>query len=305
MDGRERLDPAERNVRVILWVLAAVLMLSAAAYQRRTGPTYPLRGDYEHAGRAYEYELIRTETMDVDARIELPAPSSGVTGTLVYRRYPSEDPPSAQAMRLEREAASGAWHLVARMPHQPAAGKMAYHVVLVSDGNEIRIPAAGEGEVVLRYKGQVPTLVLGPHVVLMFLALLIGLRAGFAAVLERSGVRGLSWTTLAGLTLGGMILGPLVQKHAFGEYWTGFPSGYDLTDNKTLIMWASWLVACVALALARSRRQEFFGRLAIVVATLITMGVYLVPHSLGGSELDYAQVDAGIPPAEAIEQGDR
>jgi hypothetical protein len=44
-----------------------------------------------------------------------------------------------------------------------------------------------------------------------------------------------------------MILGPVVQKFAFGEYWTGFPFGTDLTDNKTLIAFIGWIIALVAV----------------------------------------------------------
>ena len=39
-----------------------------------------------------------------------------------------------------------------------------------------------------------------------------------------------------------------VQKAAFGAYWTGFPFGYDLTDNKTVLMWLAWVLAALAMA---------------------------------------------------------
>ncbi|MCK7537691.1 MAG: hypothetical protein MZV63_45435 [Marinilabiliales bacterium] len=43
----------------------------------------------------------------------------------------------------------------------------------------------------------------------------------------------------------GMILGPVVQKYAFGDLWTGIPFGWDLTDNKTLIAVFAWILAVV------------------------------------------------------------
>jgi hypothetical protein len=33
------------------------------------------------------------------------------------------------------------------------------------------------------------------------------------------------------------------------------------------------------------------------------LGVYLVPHSLRGSELDYAKLKKGVTPAEAVKTG--
>jgi len=101
------------------------------------------------------------------------------------------------------------------------------------------------------------------------------------------------------LTAGGMVLGPIVQKHAFGHYWTGFPAGRDLTDNKMLIMWLAWVGAVGVVALGPNDGRVV-KRLAVVVAALAMTGAYLIPHSMRGSELDHAAVDAGVDPAEAI-----
>lgn len=75
-----------------------------------------------------------------------------------------------------------------------------------------------------------------------------------------------------------MILGPLVQKYAFGAYWTGWPVGTDLTDNKTLIALIGWLAA--ALALRTVPRPGVW----IVLAAVLMLGVFMIPHSLRGSE---------------------
>jgi hypothetical protein len=162
----------------------------------------------------------------------------------------------------------------------------------------------GEGTIVLRYKDPVPKPLLGAHVAFMFFAILIGMRAGLGALFGGTGVRAHSWVALGLMTVGGMILGPFVQKYAFGEYWTGFPSGYDLTDNKTLIMWLAWIVACGALARTAKPDALGLGRRAVVVAAAIVMSVvYLIPHSLRGSELDYDSVDQGVPAEDAIGVG--
>jgi hypothetical protein len=85
------------------------------------------------------------------------------------------------------------------------------------------------------------------------------------------------WLLLAG----GMVLGPLVQKYAFGELWTGVPFGWDLTDNKTLISVIVWVVAVI---LNRKKERPAY----TIAAALILLLVYSIPHSLFGSELDYA-----------------
>ena len=39
----------------LLWVGAVLIMAGAAIYQRRTGPTYPLRGEVAVGADAYRY----------------------------------------------------------------------------------------------------------------------------------------------------------------------------------------------------------------------------------------------------------
>jgi hypothetical protein len=174
--------------------------------------------------------------------------------------------------------------------------------MLDSEGSEVRVPSASREPPVIRFKGDVPAAWLIPHVLLMFLAILIGVRAGLGAVFRPRGLRGLAWITVAGITLGGLVLGPIVQRYAFGEYWTGFPFGYDLTDNKTLIMWLAWAGACLALR-RREAPVSWPRRGAVLGAAAVMLAVYLIPHSLRGSELDYEQLDRGVPAHEAIKTG--
>ena len=76
-------------------------------------------------------------------------------------------------------------------------------------------------------------------------------------------------------------MGPVVEKFAFGEYWTGFPFGMDLTDNKSLIAFVLWIIAWAGNRKGAQRRY------LVVAATVVNLVMALIPHSLGGSELDY------------------
>ena len=86
--------------------------------------------------------------------------------------------------------------------------------------------------------------------------------------------------TLGCLVFGGMVLGPLVQKYAFGVYWAGFPFDWDLTDNKLLIGVLAWLMG-VGFSWKSDKKWP------TVTAAIILFGVYLIPHSMQGSEFDY------------------
>jgi hypothetical protein len=282
-----------------LWILAFVLMLSAAVYQRYTGPTYRLRGSYPAGDGPVHYRLIRSAYSKSDTVVSIPAPA-GVTGDLVYRRYPTED--DFSRVPLERRGEQ----LVGVLPAQPPAGKLEYHLELMTPAGPVVAPDTGENAVI-RFKGWVPAWVLILHVAFMFFGVLVAWRAGIGALFSGRGIRKLSWAALALFTVGGLLLGPWVQKYAFDDWWTGIPFGWDLTDNKTLVMWLAWVFAL--LAINRGTKRDAAGdgatggktaRLAVVIASIVTVAVYLIPHSMAGSQLDYGAVDRGVAPADAI-----
>lgn len=272
--------------RPLLWLVAVILMVIAAVFQRTTGPTYPTRGSFAVGGQQFPYRLIRSAETTDPARLVLPDPGlSDFSASLHYRRFKTDDTLSTMPFAKEGDE----W--AAYLPIQPAAGKMEYYVTLSADGAAQRIPV-GDDSVVLRYKDPVPLEVLLPHVLIMFFSMLFGLRAGLGALFAPTGMRRFVTWSLIGMTVGGMILGPIVQNFAFGAYWTGFPFGGDLTDNKTLIMWLCWLVAAIVVRQG-SRASQSVKRLVVVASALVMIGVYLIPHSLRGSELDYSEPEAG------------
>jgi hypothetical protein len=123
----------------------------------------------------------------------------------------------------------------------------------------------------------------------MFMAMLFSTLAGLMSLIRFPLYRKYAIWTLILLTIGGMIMGPLVQNYAFGEYWTGIPFGWDLTDNKTLIAYIFWIVAVVV---NRKKEKPLF----VALAALVLLLIFSIPHSLFGSELDYStgQVTQGI-----------
>jgi hypothetical protein len=297
MRGKEKTPGRGRNVS--LWVVAFVLMLSAGVYQRYTGPTYRLRGSYSVGDEVVKYRLVRSAYSTADTVVVIPAPV-GVAGDLVYRRYPTED--EFTRVPLERRGEE----LIGTLPAQPPAGKLEYHLELMTPAGPAVAPDTGENAVI-RFKGWVPAWVLILHVAFMFFGVLVAWRAGLGALLSGEGIRKLSWAALILFSVGGLLLGPWVQKYAFDDWWTGVPFGWDLTDNKTLVMWLAWVLALLAIGHGTKRDAADGGstgekkaRFAVVIAAIVTVAVYLIPHSMAGSQLDYDAVDRGVAPEEAI-----
>lgn len=269
---------------ILLWVLALVITLASAYYQRKTGPTYPIDGATKIEGSDIRYSLARSHGGDGDQPVTLLNPGGDVTGELAYKRYKTTD--EWTRLPLVRDGDT----LRAWLPHQPPAGKLEYFIELDELGGTHRIP--DHESIVTRFKGAVPGWALIPHVIAMFLAMFVSTRAGLEAFSSKGRLRGLTIWATGLLVFGGLIFGPIVQKYAFGAFWTGFPFGTDLTDNKTLIAFIAWAVALAAVwSTERSARQPF-RRWFVLAAAVVTLLVYLIPHSMMGSELDYAKLDA-------------
>jgi len=259
----------------LFWFLAVVITLGSAVYQRRTGPTHPLKGKAVIDGTEVKYELLRSAETLRDAEVAVPAPAP-IAGWLEWKRYPTED--EWTRVPLVREGD----RLVGHLPKQPAAGKVAYKVHLGQD--EAAPPITGDDPVILRYKDPVPAWVFIPHVIIIFAGMLFSTAAGLAALDRKRDPRRFVLWTVASLFVGGFILGPLMQKFAFGVAWTGFPLGTDLTDNKTLIAFLFWIVALIA------GRKGKPARPFVIAASLVTLLIFLIPHSLLGSEYDYSKL---------------
>jgi hypothetical protein len=262
--------------KIVLWVLAIFITIASAVYQRITGPTYPIRGSIIMGEQTISYRLLRSEVTSKDAAVQLAVVDTTISGYVKYKRYRSHDDWSLIPLVREKEL------LTAYLPKQPAAGKIIYLVHLNRGSEEVSL--TGTRPVILRFKGAVPGWILIPHILLIFLAMLLSNRTGLEA-LDSSGQskKYMLWT-IGLFGIGGLILGPAVQKCAFDSWWTGFPFGYDLTDNKTLIAMLGWLWAWF-----KNRKQQR-QRGWIFFAAILMLAVYLIPHSLFGSELDYTQL---------------
>jgi hypothetical protein len=260
--------------KFLLWTLAVIITLAAVIYQRMTGPTYPKRVKIEINHKEYKLKLLRSHGGTDDAPVEL-AIDAEVQAQLFYKFYPVHEGEEWKTVAFDREGDK----LIAKLPNQPAAGKLMYYINIKNGDKDIQIQK--ENPVVIRFKGEVPKAILFPHVLLMFLAMLLANVSGLFALGKVESYRRYTFLTFGFLTIGGMILGPLVQYYAFGDLWTGIPFGWDLTDNKTLIAFVFWLIA--VLGNLKKNRPYL-----TVIASIVILLVYSIPHSMFGSELDRA-----------------
>jgi len=281
-----------RWLRILFWVLAFIITAASAVYQRVTGPTYPLKGEVFIADQTVRYEIPRSAETTGDALVSIAVPAT-VTGKALWKRYKTDDALAEAPMVRDAEGLS------AHLPVQPPAGKLQYHLVLSDGEREVRLPEGGA--TVIRFKGPVPSWAMHPHILFIFLAMLLAARTGLEAMRPMGQLRCHAWWTLGFLLVGGLIFGPIVQHFAFGAAWTGVPLGWDLTDNKTLIAFVVWVLALILLGVRRPIRAR--ERWAVFIAAVVMLGIFMIPHSLYGSELDYSKLESGASVTEAIGQG--
>jgi len=275
--------------KYLLWILAFVITISAAIYQRKTGPTYPKRYTVSANGVDYQLKLVRSLALNEDPFVMLEIKDSSVKAKIFYKRYLSKDELQVadfqfkskpihsfilnKLFRVTKEEG-----FYAEVPKQPAAGKVEYYFEITDRSGTTTY--LKETPVVIRFKGGVPLAILLPHILFMFIAMLFSTLSGLMAAFSVSVFRKFSWFTFGALLIGGMILGPVVQLYAFGDLWTGIPFGWDLTDNKTLIAFVFWL-----LAVLMNRKKE--RPIYTIVAAVMLLLIFSIPHSMFGSQLDY------------------
>lgn len=253
------------------WILAVFITFAAIIYQRKTGPTYDKKVSVAIDQKDYKFKLTRSHGGTTDCKIKLSIPDTEISGTLLYKQFPTNNPWTEVVMIREGENLTGA------LPNLPPAGKYEYKINLKKGDQQF--PLNNGNPVLIRFKGDVPGFVLIPHIIFMFFAMFLGNVAGIMAVFKHSKYRLYATLTVISLFIGGMILGPVVQKYAFGEFWAGVPFAWDLTDNKTLVAFLFWV-----LAFFMNRKTERPGY--IIIASIVMLIVYSIPHSMFGSQLD-------------------
>lgn len=267
MENTTQIEKTKSNrfLTIVIWILAIIITVFTAYYQRVTGPSYPVSGKVLFQGKEISYILNRSGNSNENTVIKIQAPLENLQGVLLWKRFETEDDMS----RSDMSFVNG--ELIGELPKQPALGKLEYSIRLINNNTETTIP---EKPVVIRYKDNVPFILLWLHILAMFSAMLLSTRTGLEIFRKEPDLKKFTFWTFGLLTIGGFIMGAVVQKYAFGVYWTGFPVGMDLTDNKTLVSWIMWVLAAVMIF--KSAKPKMW----VVIASVTTLLIFLIPHSL-------------------------
>jgi hypothetical protein len=260
---------------LIFWIIAIILTIFTAYYQRLTGPTHPLDGEDDIEGVKIIYNFQRSHAGNDEHKVNVTMKDSEVSGTLAWKRYKYDEKWFSEPLQRSGDI------LFASLPCQPPAGKLLYQIILTKQNTTKKIPSQ---PVIIRFRGDVPAYFLIPHIIFIFLGLLFVYLTGIEALLN-GGTKILVYLSVITLILGALVFGPIVQYYSFGEWWTGFPVGKDLTDTKMLIAIIFWIIPFIMHLRGKNTRTW------VLIAVVITIISFFIPHSLLGSELDYNTYD--------------
>ena len=249
----------------LFWILAVVITIVSAVYQRVTGPTYPLSGKVVLEGKEISYKLERSRESTEDYVIRIDTGDPFVTGVLYWKKFNTDDEYRAVPM-------NGNKVLRADLPAQKRLEKLDYYIILSKQNAMVTIPK--EKIVTIRFKDPVPIWILVPHIFAMFFAMMLSTRTGLEFFNNEPKLEKLSLWTIIILFIGGFPLGFAMNGFAFGEMWGGWPFGNDVTDNKTQIAFLVWLIAFLLI------KKNKYPKLAALIAAIVMLVVYLIPHSV-------------------------
>jgi len=251
----------------IFWILAFLITIVSALFQRVTGPTYPLSGTVDFEGKKIAYKLERSHNSDKNYMVKICTKDPFTHGVLYFRKFGNVENFTAVDMIV-----GGKDTIIAEMPAQQRLQKLEYFIMIFKGDLTTTIPL--NNKVVIRFKDSVPLWVLIPHIFAMFFAMMLSTRTGLEYFSKEPKLEKLSLWTIIILFIGGFPLGFLMNGLAFGEVWGGFPFGSDVTDNKTQIAFIFWLFAFYMI---KKNKQP---KLWALLAAILLIIAYSIPHSI-------------------------
>jgi hypothetical protein len=170
---------------------------------------------------------------------------------------------------------------VFEVPSKPWTTRYFYRFEARQGGNTVTLARQNGDPMMVKFKGSVPAWIVTCHVLGMFGGFLLLILSVFYALElargknENRTAGRLAWWSWIVLFIGAVPFGIPMNYYAFNVYWEAFPFGGDVTDNKSQIALIIWLLAVLGLSFRRGRKTG----LAVVLAGILVLAIFLIPHS--------------------------
>lgn len=272
--------------RIILGIVLTVLLLSVS---RKLSMRRPSEVESEAEGIRLNHTTISEQKGAGEPTVNLTVVSTGIVTPFVLYRSSKEENLQRSSMV---QVGDGQWE--ARLPDGGMGARLLYAFEVVrSDGDTRRLPEESGSFFLIKFKGTYSSLVLILHIAAMFGSFFFMFMSFFSAIEilkgtedQRRTVGFARWVLILSF-LGGWPLGFILNYQAFGVLWEAFPFGFDITDNKTQLMFVFWLISLLLVRgsfLGRDIKSDTLGpkgfAFAVIVSFVVSLFLFIVPHSL-------------------------
>ncbi|MBK7140558.1 MAG: hypothetical protein IPH75_00595 [bacterium] len=287
-------------------ILLTAVLLVIASRASRGKPEF-----VSHYDNGYKFEMTTVPKFAEHSRVRISLNITGplsdeVQPVLRFAKSETDDLTAIDAYRIQplimADSTSGSYF--AELSTGARGGRILYYVQ-VQDAKQQPLASfrmENGKPFFVKYFGDVPKVVLLPHIAFMFATVFCVAMAALHALSVIRGseapqemLRYLLWSAVLTF-IGGYPFGFAMNWYAFGGLWEGVPFGTDATDNKTQLLFVYQLFA-VLIGL-RSLTGGKMGRDIFSARTLgwyglgmlaVMLFIYLIPHSIQFSkELTYA-----------------
>ena len=206
----------------------------------------------------------------------------------VYLKYYRDD----EFHTLEMSRLEGTDYFGVELPGGTLGSRTYYYLeAFDGGGNHLVIPEKATEDFTneydyfkIRFEGEAAFILLLLHIVLMIAVLFLLIHALYYAMYYlQTNDKGehIVKTVNAGLItffITGFPIGWIIEKQVLGNYWEGIPFGWDITDSKTLIIMVLWLIFIILHRMSKISLRAYARW--VIINTLITILLFLIPHSL-------------------------
>jgi hypothetical protein len=275
--------------RVLAGILITLLLFVVA---RRMSMNRPLEVSWTYDDSRISHMTVFEQVGPGQPEIILHVKPPTEIDALVLYRTPGEEEFKPAVMS---EISKGVWS--ARLPAGDKGDRLEYGFRIpqtnVHEEGGSSTVTSETGYYLIKYKGEVSGTVLVLHILCMFAAFFFIVEAILGAFTmlfmgeEREfTIAQTRWVLLFSF-LGGVPLGFVLNGQRFGPIWEAFPFGTDITDNKTQLIIIFWIIIAAmswkSFACRRTGRDAAGSGVfatAVIIASVLSLVLYLVPHSL-------------------------
>jgi len=260
----------------VKFLLSLLITIFILLFQRITGPTYPRKFIINDNQVKLKTILIRSANNNKKAQIVINGTINNISAKLFYKKYKFEkNYNSVNFSKINNK-------LIAYLEPLPAGGKYEYYILVNNHNSGITYKSP---KTIIRFKNPVPTSFILLHIIFIFSGFFMSSLTFIESITKKNSINSILKKVKYSIILffiGGLIFGPIIQKYAFNVWWSGFPFNIDLTDNKMLILQIFWTYFYYKAKKTNNLKYIIYGFILIVL-------VFLVPHSILGSEYDFKE----------------